>query len=66
MDPGQPQEIARAIRSVLAAPDEAAARARIVREKVVHWSVALLARRYEQLYQDVLREKDIPSPKREA
>jgi glycosyltransferase involved in cell wall biosynthesis len=54
VNPDNPEAIAQAIRAALAAPDEAQRRARQAREKLRGRSLAAMARRYEEFYQDIL------------
>ena len=58
VNPDDPEEIAQAIRMALAAPDAAQRRARLAKEKVMGRSVAAMAQSYEELYRDILRDKE--------
>ncbi len=57
VDPHSTTAVAEAIQQVLAAPAEAARRARNAQQRVKEWSVANVARKYEQVYQDVLARR---------
>ena len=56
-EPADPESLAQRLGALLARPDRSAA-GRAARERVVaHWSVARLARRHEEIYETLLREK---------
>lgn len=57
VSPRQPADVAEAIRRTLLAPVEAQARAKIAKERVTRWSVAWVARQYEEAYQEVLERR---------
>jgi len=54
VSPRRPADVAEAIRRTLFAPVEAQARAKIAKEKVTRWSVAWVARQYDEVYREVL------------
>ena len=54
VDPDLPAAIADAILDVLSAPEAAARRAEVAWAKVLHWSIPAIARRYAQVYEEVL------------
>jgi glycosyltransferase involved in cell wall biosynthesis len=54
VDPRAPDEIARAIRSVLSDPEAAERRALNARARVAQWSILAIARQYERVYEQVL------------
>lgn len=56
VNPLDVRAIARGIREVLEAPEEARARARIAKEKVADWTVPAIARQYEEAYREVVRQ----------
>jgi glycosyltransferase involved in cell wall biosynthesis len=58
VNPDDPEAIALAIRTTLAAPDAAQRRACIAKEKVRGLSLAAMAQRYEELYQDILSARE--------
>ncbi len=53
-----PEQFARKVLDILDQPEEGAAMARRAREEVLqHWDMAVITRKLEQSYRDVLREK---------
>jgi glycosyltransferase involved in cell wall biosynthesis len=57
VDPERPGEIAEALRRTIADPEGARARARAAKEKIAPWSVASVAKLYEDAYRDVLERR---------
>jgi glycosyltransferase involved in cell wall biosynthesis len=59
VDLNRPEQIAAAMRQVLAAPDEARRRVCAARGRVADWSVASMAARFEQLYREISGRKRV-------
>lgn len=55
----QPADIARAIKRILAHPEEAQARAQRARQLAQKWTIAAMAEQYERVYMDIVRSRPI-------
>jgi glycosyltransferase involved in cell wall biosynthesis len=57
VNPGDPEEIAKAIKLSLSNPTSAAKKAEIAEAIAQKWSVSSMAKQYEKVYQHILKDR---------